>query len=344
CADSLSICIQCCAITAMASENGLWSEIKAILTRDDRTTSHRLIDRFADFRATTASMTMRWLKLGGNAIPQVNSQCPSTASDDHRRVYTARRSRSISDRVRWLRLFIWTCCFIGAVHSAPRMTDDDDRMNSTPKWVNPCGLSGDYYVDSTVDVVQIGDAQLLSQIETQAKTALTHARILRDDYLEQILLSSNAAFKSTWDDTRYDWLPGPKEIPKMLGEKLDEAYLETLTIDTTLQNTYEYLQKFAVGIEQIVWEQRDTGGRFSKHFEDVEDQLRSILCEVQVGLVERGTPLPKDVSRSIMPDEQRSLSSQTERNLRAFIIYRDYVNFLEYIQQVFMYLRNKAYT
>lgn len=56
-------------------------------------------------------------------------------------------------------------------------------MNSTPKWVNPCGLSGDYYVDSTVDVVQIGDAQLLSQIETQAKTALTHARILRDDYV-----------------------------------------------------------------------------------------------------------------------------------------------------------------
>lgn len=60
---------------------------------------------------------------------------------------------------------------------------DDDRMKSTPKWVNPCGLSGDYYVDSAVDVVQIGDAQLLSQIETQAKTALTHARILRDDYV-----------------------------------------------------------------------------------------------------------------------------------------------------------------
>ncbi|XP_014486007.1 PREDICTED: uncharacterized protein LOC106750286 [Dinoponera quadriceps] len=223
---------------------------------------------------------------------------------------------------------------------------DDDRMNSIPKWVNPCGLSGDYYVDSAVDVVQIGDAQLLSQIETQAKTALTHARILRDDYLQQILLSGNTdrRFNPTWDDIRYDWLPGPKEIPKVLGEKLDEAYLETLTIDATLQNTYEYLQKFAVGIEQIVWEQRDTGGPFSKHFEDVEDQLRSILCEVQVGLVERGTPLPKDVSRSIMPHEQRSLSSETEQKLRAFIIYRDYVNFLEYIQQVFMYLRNKAYT
>lgn len=50
--------------------------------------------------------------------------------------------------------------------------------------------------------------------------------------LQQILLSGNTAFKSTWDDTRYDWLPGPKEIPKMLGEKLDEAYLETLTVRT----------------------------------------------------------------------------------------------------------------
>lgn len=91
-------------MTAMASENGLWSEIKAILTRDHRTTSHRLVDRFADLRAiSTTSTTMRWLKLGVDGeIPQVDSRYLSAAFDNHRRAHTARRSRSTSDRVRWL--------------------------------------------------------------------------------------------------------------------------------------------------------------------------------------------------------------------------------------------------
>lgn len=35
---------------------------------------------------------------------------------------------------------------------------------------------------------------------------------------------------ATWKDSHYDWLPGLNEIPKHLGEKLDEEYLNTLEV------------------------------------------------------------------------------------------------------------------
>lgn len=92
------------ATSSAPAENGLWSEIRTILTRDHRTTSHRLVDdRFADFGRATARMTTRWSKRAG-ASPRVDSPlCPPATFDDYRRTHPTRRSRSTGDRaVRWL--------------------------------------------------------------------------------------------------------------------------------------------------------------------------------------------------------------------------------------------------
>ena len=62
------------------------------------------------------------------------------------------------------------------------MTSEDRRMNSPPKWVNPCGLAAEDF-DGDLDVVQLKDEQLLGQVVVQAKTALEHARMFRDDYV-----------------------------------------------------------------------------------------------------------------------------------------------------------------
>lgn len=56
---------------------------------------------------------------------------------------------------------------------------------------------------------------------------------------------------------------------------------------------------------------------------------------------ERGvTPRP-DVSRDIMPIEYRRVNSTTQRDLRDWLIFRDYMNALEYVIEVFKYLSNR---
>jgi hypothetical protein len=49
-----------------------------------------------------------------------------------------------------------------------------------------------------------------------------------------------------------------------------------LQLDTALKDTYTYLQKFAVGMEQVVWDQTDNNGAFKNEFADIEFKLRAV--------------------------------------------------------------------
>ncbi|XP_067209427.1 uncharacterized protein [Linepithema humile] len=220
----------------------------------------------------------------------------------------------------------------------------EDRMSSAPqKWVNPCGLAAEtvtYDGDSSTDVVQLQDDQLLQQVVVQAKTALSHAKLFRDNYVRRTFKMEFDDMHATWKDSHYDWLPGLNEIPKHLGEKLDQKYLDTLELDKALLDAYEYMQKYAVGLEQIVWDQEEHHLEFHKQFQDTEYELRTVLCELQVALVERGVMSRQDVTRDAMSSEYRAMSSSsTFRNLRDWLIFRDYMNGLEYVEQIFEYLR-----
>lgn len=76
-----------------------------------------------------------------------------------------------------------------SVHGAPAMTLEDRRLSSTPKWVNPCGLAAEDFTGD-LEVVQLTDSQLLHQVVVQAKTALMHAKLFRDDYVSTRILIS----------------------------------------------------------------------------------------------------------------------------------------------------------
>jgi len=49
-----------------------------------------------------------------------------------------------------------------------------------------------------------------------------------------------------------------------------------LQLDKALKDTYKYLQKFAVGMEQVVWDQIDNNGAFKNEFADIEFKLRAV--------------------------------------------------------------------
>ncbi|XP_047350817.1 uncharacterized protein LOC124949577 isoform X2 [Vespa velutina] len=370
--------------------------MEAILLRDQRTTSHRVLNREDQSVAMTTTMTttMTKMKTTKEFIKEGNDRqisrlldhpssssricrstccaracyrncchCSSCGNDDvsaqrHFRrdsdVCRARASSSCDDdrgvrsrrcllsitTTTWLRLSsLVVTLLVASVNGAPTMTVNARRLSSPPKWVNPCGLAAEDF-DSDPDVEQLRDVQLLTQVVVQAKTALMHAQLFRDDYIKRTFKVDFADWHLQWKDNHYDWLPSKKDIPKQLGEQLQQQYLDSLELDRSLLDAYEYMQKYAVGLEQIVWDQEDNGLEFRDQFKDTEFKLRTVLCELQVALMERAVTLRPDVTRNAMSTEYRSMSSSaTYRDLRDWLIFRDYMNGLEYVVQVFEHLR-----
>ncbi|XP_076669287.1 uncharacterized protein LOC143369349 [Andrena cerasifolii] len=346
--------------TPIASDRQMTME--AILARDQRTTSHRVLDHRATqdgaITMTAAAMTTSAKRRKDlEANPRYAGVIDSRIEkNDHAQRYLrcdsylvpafyddrgirSRHNASITATT-WLRLgSLLVTLLVVSVHGAPTMTLEGRRLSSPPKWVNPCGLAAEDFTGD-LDVVQLTDSQLLHQVVVQAKTASTHAKLFRDDYAKRIFNIDFADLHSTFKDNHYDWLPGQKEIPKQLGEQLDQEFLDRLELDTALVDAYEYMQKYAVGLEQIVWDQEDLQLEFRKKFKETEYNLRTVLCELQVALVERQLSPRPDVTRDIMKPEFRAVSSsETYRNLRDWLIFRDYMNGLEYVVQVFEHLR-----
>lgn len=60
-----------------------------------------------------------------------------------------------------------------------------------------------------------------------------------------------------------------------------------------------------------------------------------VLCEMQTAMGDCGVTPPPNIGRDIMPD---GIRLEPHYNLRDWIIFRDYINGLEYVHQVFSYL------
>ncbi|XP_076751572.1 uncharacterized protein LOC143423850 [Xylocopa sonorina] len=340
--------------------------MEAILVRDQRTTSHRVLDHRSTVSGTSANCLLTGPAPNSGKMTATAKRCNTVVNANQRYAtviaprierndrkkrqlpcdsclvpasYDDRGIRASVTVTTWLRLgSLLVTLLVVSVHAAPTMTLEDRRLSSTPKWVNPCGLAAEDFTGD-LDVVQLTDSQLLRQVVVQAKTASIHAELFREDFAQRMFNTDVAELQSTFKDTHYDWLPGPKEIPKQLGEQLDQEYLDRLDLDTALINAYEYMQKYAVGLEQIVWDQEDLQLDFRTEFKDTDNKLRTVLCELQVALVERQLSPRPDVTRDIMKSEFRTMSSsETYRNLRDWLIFRDYMNGLEYVVQVFEHL------
>lgn len=101
----------------------------------------------------------------------------------------------------------------------------------------------------------------------------------------------------------------------------------------------------AVGLEQIVWDQEDQEEEdFIEKFKETEYKLRSLLCEIQVAIIERGLDMRPDVRRDIMTDPYRNMSNTTSRYFRDWVIFRDYMNALEYVVDVFRHFKKNLWS
>lgn len=120
-------------------------------------------------------------------------------------------------------------------------------------------------------------------------------------------------------------------------------FLLLLQLNDTLPKIFQNLQILAAGLELMVQGQNpEDGDTFSQQYNETYHNLLLVLTEVQVAIVELGLKTLDNIRRSHIPDEFRDVAdNMTKRNLRDFIIYRDYMNGLEYVIQVIEYFSSK---
>ncbi|CAH1372995.1 hypothetical protein MTP99_014455 [Tenebrio molitor] len=216
--------------------------------------------------------------------------------------------------------------------SAPTIQKSmSSRETAEPKWLNPCGMGG---VNGAAPGHGIPDAQLINMIVRQAHIAEAKAKTFKEEFAEKKFNTNVAQLKLYYAPHDYEWLPTTK-IPKKLDGAVDPEHLKSLEFKPTLLEVYVSLQKIAVGVEQMVWDEEDRNGPLKSSLIETENYLGSLLCEIHTAIIEKELTVEETVTRDIMKEELRKNLDNTGRNIRDWIIYRDYLNMLQYIIQVF---------
>lgn len=105
---------------------------------------------------------------------------------------------------------------------------------------------------------------------------------------------------------------------------------------------YEDLQTFAMAFEQVTSDMKCDRCPLAPHFEKLGKRLNLLLCELQHVMIERQIGPTRTVQRADMPDEYRKVNSQTGRDIRNFVIFKNYLRALEYLVQVMEHLKKTA--
>lgn len=159
-----------------------------------------------------------------------------------------------------------------------------------------------------------------------------------------------------YESQTYDFLPSKKDLGKaflqdvpkhildnaeVMGSLINENVSLTLSflqLDETLILVHENLQRIAVGVEQMLWDEEDRNGEFLKQFQSTWSRVNNLLCEIHNVMIEKNLTIKTKIERTVMEGKLRQPKDDTARNVRNWIIYREYLNMLEYIEQVFDHL------
>lgn len=209
-----------------------------------------------------------------------------------------------------------------------------------PRWINPCGvqLTGD--ADRTPGN-SITDAEMLENIVTQAEIACSKAEDVKNEFAPIFFKMDAGEVHELLKNQHYsDWLPN---WHKQYGEQVPEEHLNSLELNKSLLDAYHNLQRIAVGIETIVADLQYNQEPMVKQFKDTEDNLRNVLCEIQMTIMQRNilSQMHPDVQREDMPEKYRDMGSGTDRKARNWIFLREYINGLQYIIQSLGFIKNK---
>ncbi|KAL1415750.1 hypothetical protein MTO96_006626 [Rhipicephalus appendiculatus] len=213
--------------------------------------------------------------------------------------------------------------------SAPvsRTGDSSDH----PLWVNPCNLPDD--ASGHADHLSPQDVRnMLDAVANRARVASEEADKAKRRFLERTF--SDSEFEDSVASYMQSWLPN---VPTP-----SEEHFRSMTKEEAYKTTFGYVQYYAVGLEQAVLDQIFHNGPFHRLFLEIQQNLGQLLCELQIGIVHFNVAKNPDVLRDVMSHEYRDIKQDSQRNLRDYIILREYIRLTRYISELFAYLRDHS--
>lgn len=224
----------------------------------------------------------------------------------------------------------WLIVLAVLLHSTMSAPVSRTDGNDHPLWVNPCSL--DDSVASRGEITAEDIRTLLDAVANRARVANEEADKAKRKFLEKTF--SDSEFEESVAYYMQSWLPN---VPAP-----SEEHFKTMTKEEAYRTSFGYVQYYAVGLEQAVLDQIFHNGPFHRLFLEIQNNLGQLLCELQLGIVHFNVAKNPDVLRDVMSHEYRDIKQDSQRNLRDYIILREYIKLTKYISELFSYLRDQS--
>ncbi|RZF43211.1 hypothetical protein LSTR_LSTR009015 [Laodelphax striatellus] len=290
-----------------------------------------------------------------SAVPKVSPNSCKTSSHHRHSTSSSCHQRPSSFASKLVEVLTVSACVLSLVNlpnttAAPMSSRPPRRLDDeTPFWTNPCriGLS---YPDQGGDadysqLSEISDKELINIITVTSQVAIDHYLTFIDDYVTDTFQKPLAEHLKAWDTwPGYPWLPTglPKGyLPKKLNQTVPKEFKSKFELENALLDSYEYLQRVAVGMEAVYEDHDSKNTKFQDNFKQSLYELRMVLCEVNTVISSFKIKMRDDIQRSIMPDEIRHLKSDTDRHIRDWLIFREYMNVMEFVLEIFTHISDQ---
>ncbi len=118
--------------------------------------------------------------------------------------------------------------------------------------------------------------------------------------------------------------------------KIEEAY----------STSYEYIQYFAVALEQIITDQQLYSEHYSKYiiteFKEINYEMNQLLCNLQTAIHVLNIDQKTNVGRTVMSKRYKDIEELSRRNLRDYMILNYYINATDFISKLFRYYKKRS--
>ncbi|XP_043222018.1 uncharacterized protein LOC122381661 isoform X2 [Amphibalanus amphitrite] len=205
------------------------------------------------------------------------------------------------------------------------------------QWKNPCSIEHSQAFDGDVNMQAPPDAVILNRIITLNNRVRPEVDMKMDAFVRSTYHVDESEMLRDWGHHNMSWLGFVRETIAQVEAKLEaqDDVDGRLTLGDALRIHFADLQRLAIGFEQMTVDAALYGDPNLDNFRSLQNGLMELLCELQISLLEKRLTADSSVTADIMGQDVRDLDSSRERNLRNWVIIREYKVYLAHLHKVF---------
>ncbi|KAI1305923.1 hypothetical protein HDE_01233 [Halotydeus destructor] len=214
------------------------------------------------------------------------------------------------------------------------MTVPGSHQHRKSKLAYPCGLAQSSFDHPLASLVARSKptAHLYKQVMSPARKTKLRADKLKHKFLKYL---NEDNFEVGLVDQRQDWLP---DVP---SPSLDAFLKYDTKPEDAFKESFILMQYFVVGIEQILMDIVLHDGHMLDDFTLLQEDMNQIMQEICYSMHDLGIAPQVYIRHDVMSHRFRDLRSSSRRHVRDYLILRDFILALDFVQQLFAHLRIK---